>query len=286
MEKFYVVEPSPILRPYVKNYWLLKTAAGAEVARTVPTGMMSLIFHRGYRLKSMRDGGEHPRVFLSGHESTFDDLQYAGQVDMISVVFRPAGVRAFFNLPMNEIEGLRVTAGDLEDRGLAGLEEALQESSHLEKVFRDGAGDDRACIGMIERFLMGRLAQSAGHNLQRSGHSFAEHNIKRIEAAVGLIGAGCNDIVSLADTACLSTRQFQRIFAEYTGATPKEYARIIRFQRALHFMEREAGASLTELAYKCGYYDQSHMIRDFRTLSGYTPGEYLAMCPPHSDYFG
>ncbi|MBW6537542.1 MAG: AraC family transcriptional regulator [Mariniphaga sp.] len=43
--------------------------------------------------------------------------------------------------------------------------------------------------------------------------------------------------------------------------------------------------SRTQLAFNCGYYDQSHMIHDFKSLSGFTPGEYFACCEPYSDYF-
>ena len=43
--------------------------------------------------------------------------------------------------------------------------------------------------------------------------------------------------------------------------------------------------SLTTLAYDCGYYDQSHMINEFKMMSGMTPKQYFAMCEPTSDYF-
>jgi AraC-like DNA-binding protein len=43
--------------------------------------------------------------------------------------------------------------------------------------------------------------------------------------------------------------------------------------------------NLTELAYTCGYYDQSHMINDYKLLSGKTPAQYFSECEPYSDYF-
>ncbi len=274
MEEFRVIRPSSALAPYVKNYWLLKTAGGAgdggsadgesvaSIARTVPTGMMNLIFHRGRQLLAVHENALHPRAFLCGQERTFADLRYDGQVDMISVVFRPAGVRAFFDLPMGLAQGLRLSAGDLEDSELATLENSLTSTS-----------DDRICILLIERFLFGRL------------RTLAEHNLRRIETAIGLIDSGEGNVGVLAVAACLSNKQFDRVFSEYVGAHPKEFSRTIRFQRALHKLETTPGIGWAALAADCGYFDQSHMIRDFRALSGYTPGEYLAVCPPHSDYF-
>lgn len=263
MEEFWIIQPSPLLAPYIKNYWLLKTACDSpSLARTVPCGMMNLIFHRGNRLLSIHDNQLHPRAFLSGQEKTFADLQYAGQINMISVVFRPVGVKAFFDLPMNKVNNLRVTAGDLEDKGLAELEQSLTNTE-----------DDRLCILLIEQFLLKRLSR------------LAEHNLKRIEATIGLINSGQTDVTLLADTACLSTKQFQRIFSEYVGANPKEFSRTIRFQRALYRLETCPQIPFTTLAYECDYFDQSHMIKEFKTLSGYTPSEYIDTCPPHSDYF-
>ncbi|MDR2969572.1 MAG: helix-turn-helix domain-containing protein [Tannerellaceae bacterium] len=263
MEDFQIIYPSPALAPYVKHYWLLKTVGGdTDVARTVPTGMMSLIFHRGNRLLSVHENTFHPRTFLNGQERTFADLQYDGQVNMITVVFRPAGVRAFFDLPINRLTGLRLTAGDMEDRELAALENSLTST-----------GDDGMCILLIEQFLFRRLMR------------LAEHNLKRIETTIRLINSGETNVTALADTACLSRKQFDRIFSEYVGAHPKEFSRTVRFQRALYKLETNPQISWAALAADCGYFDQSHMIREFRSLSGYTPGEYLAACPPHSDYF-
>jgi AraC-like DNA-binding protein len=263
MEDFTIIQPSPALAPYVKHYWLLKAVGTTPTqAATVPTGMMSLIFHRGNRLRSLHDNELHPRAFLSGQEKSYANLEYAGQINMLSVVFRPAGARTFFNLPLNKIYNLRVTAGDMEDRDLQKLENALTSTEN-----------DRLCILLIEQFLLKRLTR------------LAEHNIKRIESSIRLINSGQTDVNRLADAACLSTKQFNRLFSEHVGSNPKEFSLIVRFQRALHTLEARPQTSLTALAHECGYFDQSHMIKDFKALSGYTPGEYIAACAPVSDYF-
>ena len=263
MEDYKIIPPSSLLSPYIKHYWILKTVGNSTtMARTVPTGMMSLIFHRGNRLLSVHENMTQPRAFLSGQERTFNDLKYDGYINMISIVFRPAGARAFFNLPLEKTAGLRLTADDMEDRELSELEGTL---SGIEK--------DHLCILFIERFLLRRLTQ------------LAEHNIKRINTAIRLINTGQTDIVKLADATCLSTKQFNRVFSENIGTSPKEYSRIIRFQRALNMMEKDINLSFAALACDCGYFDQSHMIKEFKTFSGYTPSEYIAECPPHSDYF-
>lgn len=263
MEDFKIAQPTSLLAPYIKNYWLLKTASdSATLARIVPTGMMNLIFHRGNLLLSVRENELHPRAFLGGHEKTFADLEYSGQVSMISIVFRPVGVRAFFNLPMILTNNLRLTADDLGDKELSILENSLTNTE-----------DDQMCILLIEQFLLKRLTR------------LAEYNLNRIEKAIRLIDSGQTDVTALADAVCLSRKQFNRIFSEYVGSNPKEFSRTIRFQKALHILEKQPQISLTALTYECGYFDQSHLIKEFKTLSGYTPTEYMAVCLPHSDYF-
>lgn len=263
MEEFRIIQPSPLLAPYIKNYWILKTACDSTaLARTVPTGMMSLIFHRGNQLLSIHDNYLQPRAFLSGQEKTFADLEYSGQINMISIVFHPVGVRAFFNLPINTFYNQRITAGDISDKELAELEHSLTSTE-----------DDHLCFLLIEQFLLKRLSR------------LAEHNLKRLNVTIREINLGQTDVAQLADTACLSRKQFQRIFSEYIGVNPKEFSRTIRFQRALDMLETAPETTLVALACDCGYFDQSHLIKDFKALSGYTPGEYLAACPPHSDYF-
>lgn len=63
----------------------------------------------------------------------------------------------------------------------------------------------------------------------------------------------------LASNACLSRKQFERKFLSYIGISPKQFLKIIRFQNAIYFNQTTSFNKLTELAYKVGYYDQSHL---------------------------
>jgi AraC-like DNA-binding protein len=69
------------------------------------------------------------------------------------------------------------------------------------------------------------------------------------------------------------------------GSSPKQFLRTVRFQHSLYQKQQQQDIPLTELAYRCGYFDQSHMIADYKTFSGKTPTQYFAECEPYSDYF-
>jgi AraC-like DNA-binding protein len=66
----------------------------------------------------------------------------------------------------------------------------------------------------------------------------------------------------------------QKNFKQITGYTPKEYTGIIRFNFLLNRM-LFSSKSLTETSYELGYFDQSHMIRDFRKVTGTSPTKFI-----------
>ena len=93
-------------------------------------------------------------------------------------------------------------------------------------------------------------------------------------------------VIELASIACLGKKQFERLFNELVGANPKEYARVVRFQKSLKLLQHYSeDINQAQLAYQCGYADQSHFIREFKQFSGYTPLSLLNVCKLYSDLF-
>jgi AraC-like DNA-binding protein len=104
---------------------------------------------------------------------------------------------------------------------------------------------------------------------------------QHLETAVGFCvreivnSCGLKSIQSLSQEVNLSRRQLERSFMATVGLSPKMFARIVRFQRALYRIENYHETSLTGIAYSSGYYDQSHFIKDFKEFSGLNPRQYL-----------
>lgn len=117
--------------------------------------------------------------------------------------------------------------------------------------------------------------------------STSKDNFNRIERCIDIINQtrGVVDISFLASKACYSRKQFERVFSQYVGTSPKQFLKTIRFQNAIDEKARNSSLSLTELTYRCGYFDQSHMISEFKGLSGFTPKQYFEYGLPFSDYF-
>lgn len=78
-------------------------------------------------------------------------------------------------------------------------------------------------------------------------------------------------IETVAAKLALSRRQLERNFIDFVGMSPKTYASIRRWQRALTLLQTEPALSLATIALDTGYADQSHMNRDFRRFWGKSP---------------
>ena len=64
-------------------------------------------------------------------------------------------------------------------------------------------------------------------------------------------------------------------FKKYIGLTPKYYQRILRFNEILQQIQKKENITWTQIAYQCGYSDQSHFIKEFKHFSGFNPKEFI-----------
>jgi AraC-like DNA-binding protein len=124
----------------------------------------------------------------------------------------------------------------------------------------DAAGD--TVLDAIEAVLTARLRSSPGPD------AAVRDAIARLDADPSL------PIGPLAADAGLRHPAFVARFKRATGSTPKRYAELVRFHRLIDRTPLPGVAAWSELAADGGYYDQSHVIRDFKRFSGYTPAEY------------
>lgn len=266
---FRLIKPRAALSAFVRHYWFLEMEAGeghGVAQRVVPNGYVELTFHFADKLRKVKTTEElQPNIIISGQKTGFFDVIPTGKTSMLSVQFFPQSAGLFFDIPINELADetldLRFIAGHEADE----LEDKLCYCDDVDRK-----------VELIEQFLTGRLSD---RNLY--DHGRIAHNIQLLNSFNGQI-----TVDELAADACLSRKQHERVFKKMVGLSPKQFLKVVRFQYTLLAHQQYGNESLTELAYRCGYYDQSHMISDFRELSGITPGQYFNDCEtPYSDYF-
>lgn len=264
---FRLIQPVTSLSMYIKHYWFLEMEAYEAVGeRVVPTGYVELTFHFADHLIKRKLKDEiQPGIIICGQKTDFFDVLPTGKISMLSVQFYPHCAGLFFDLPINELTNETLDLNNIIGSSAQELEEQLYDLHTIEDK-----------VNHIERFLLLRMSHKKEYTWNR-----IFHNISLINQSNGMITSD-----QLASEACLSRKQHERIFKQMVGLSPKQFLKVIRFQHTLYAHQQHPAESLTELAYRCGYYDQSHMINDFRELSGKTPKQYFNECDnPTSDYF-
>lgn len=170
---------------------------------------------------------------------------------VIKVGFQPGALHRLLGIPMTEM--LQVEAFDARDvlgAGISSLNEQLKNARSYEGM--------KNCI---EAFLLSRL-----HKVKALLP--IDHILLELEKAGGLI-----PIDTLAGKAFLSNRQFERQFKQRVGFSPKFYSRLVRFAKAWQVKEKDPATSWTSIAHACGYFDQMHLVRDFKEFAGSNPGK-------------
>lgn len=254
-----IYQPREELRPYVRYYWVLK---GDEPFSTLtfPIGCPQIIFHKKTPLYIPELDTCQSQFTISGQVNFPAHIQSDGSLEMIVAVFYPHTIGMFIDTLPSAFYNLEISGYDIENR---------QVNDVAQKIF--DCENNKDCIDILEGFLLSKIRPSL--------------NINRIGMSVNrLLRVPSTSINALADKACLSKRQYERVFRETVGMNPKEYARVVQFQKALWMMQR-GESNYAGIAAECGYSDQSHFIRNFKELSGYTPEALIKHCAPYSDLF-
>lgn len=249
--------PAAPLQPYVRCYWTLRgKQAQSTTDRVFPDGCTELIFHRGDSFAVVGEGGDRlqqPKALYFGQLERFILLRPARSVETLGVRFQPAGAAPLLGVPARETATRMVGFEDLAGRGGRELEGRVQD-----------AGSLAAALRHVEVYLLRRVDDG------RAADAAVAAAVATIEQAAGSISVG-----ALARSAGLGIRQFERRFALGVGLSPKRLATVTRLQSAFALIESGGSRALTDVAHDCGYFDQSHFIRDFRRFAGLSPGQFL-----------
>ncbi|MBU8894748.1 AraC family transcriptional regulator [Corallococcus sp. M34] len=175
----------------------------------------------------------------------------------IGLHFKPGGAYPFFGVPISELTNRVVPI------------EALWSPAEGQRLRErlSAAPSVVARMDVLRQALIARLRRddvyepASAHLVLRAVRLLSDaRELPRVDA--------------LARTVGVSERQLRRAFDEVVGMGPKAYARIVRFQRAVRASRLQSSPDWGTIATAVGYYDQAHLIADFRALTGTTPGSF------------
>lgn len=173
---------------------------------------------------------------------------------MLGIRFYPHGAAYFLNDNVGEFNNQVLNFSELYGNTVDTLYAKLLETATWNKR-----------IELVESFLLHQL-------------SLSERKLTK----VAMVNNVMNEIVqedffdnieNVASRYGITSRYLQKLFLQYTGLTPKLYSKINRFQNSLKLVTKK-DTPLTSIAYDCGYFDQSHFIREFKSFTGFTPSGY------------
>jgi AraC-like DNA-binding protein len=264
--KYNTQQPCEALSDYVRFFWTLEAKVGARepfVHRALPDNCLELIFYcqGGFSIRSSR--GDEGKTFTSGvfgHAQKYRQFTTNSDFTLFGVYLYPHSLKMLFNLPAQELTNTMV---DCET--LWGAEGRILE----EKVML--APDNARRVEIVSNFLLDRIKTAESRDF--GFMSF----LKKIIADNILIS-----IPSFVSDCNLSRRQLERKFKEFSGFSPKDFFRLVRFKNVLKESEHRY-KSLAQIAIDSGYYDQSHFTHEFKKYSGYSPREFFINSPEQTD---
>lgn len=210
----------------------------------LPDGRMTLFFRA-------LDGGRKGDVWVAGPPTRAKFKRATDVARMITLRFKPG-----WSVPL-----LGVAASELTDRVVP-----------LEDVW--GRAGRELCVELLAARSRAEVMDGVARALAlRAGHPIDTASGQLARRAVCLLEGGEVRVESVAGRLGVTARHLRRAFTENIGIGPKEYARTVRLQRALRMAT--TSCDWARVAADAGYYDQAHLIADFRQFVGLTPGAFL-----------
>ncbi len=250
-------KPCKLLSNFVECYWtaLADRPPFREKESLIPDGTIELMFNFGDNYSKFKNGIKTPvkGSHIIGIRKKTLQISQTNKQNIFSVRFKLGGVYPVIKIPVysfaNDFFELDLLLGNEYKE----LEEKLYETLSTKKR-----------IEIIEDYLLKKIY----------GNNMDDYNF--VEACSKLLLQNPSmDIKTLSDNFNTNYKTIERKFQKVMGLTPTELLKIRRFNNAVFSMYSCKYNSLTAIAYKCGYFDQSHFIREFKQLTTFSPKEFL-----------
>ena len=251
--------PSDRLRPFVECFWTRDSVArelsggGASahpVHRVLPDGCIDVVL-------GFSGQADEPESAMAVGTMTRALVLDAGTSPecFVGVRFRPGKASAFLTVPASELTDLRVP-----------IEELWLDAVEVRDALAVSA-DAMERVRALERVLSARVSPDVV-----AAHHDVDEAIRRIVEAGGSLG-----ITRLAPALGVTRQHLARRFSQLVGVSPKTFARVVRLGRVIErarAMPAGEAINWSALALELGYYDQSHLVDEFRELTGVSPAAW------------
>ena len=252
-----VWQPDPRLAEIIASMWFGEGKVAYQRDRILPSGQSQLLINLGPPQYRIEPGPPEVRVpfndvWYSGlHQGPIDTEAPHGNA-LLGVAFTARGVFPWLGERMDGLSDRIIALADAVGDGALALRERLLNTPSLPARFK-----------LVERWLLSRLRPRS------IVHPAVRWAVDRIAASGGRV-----PIEELALQTGFTRKHLGNLFQQQVGLSPKSLARVHRFRGALDMLNRAEGeVPWAALAGQCGFYDQSHLIHEFRRFTGLSPVE-------------
>jgi AraC-like DNA-binding protein len=237
--------PADDLAFWIAHYWMIRwDLRGCEpyVAESLPHPNVHVIF-------------ETAGSVVAGVQTRMFSRVLEGQSQVFGIKFKPGGFRPFLKFATSKLADRVVAAESILGKDVNALEGILLSS-----------GEENEKVEAANAFFRARMPkpdaviEGVGRIVERI---LEERDIKTVDDLVDRTGIG--------------KRSLQRMFNEYVGVSPKWVIRRYRLHELVERFNSNDEPRWADLALELGYFDQAHLINDFRSITGYSPTEYQAL---------
>jgi AraC-like DNA-binding protein len=254
--------PPAALAPFVEAIWHFSGSFAHARERVLPTGSFQLLVNlhedelRSYHGDGLGELRATAGAALGGAFDAHFAIDTAEQRNIAGVAFRPGGTWPFFREPASETGGQHLALELLWGGAGARVRERLCDA-HVR-------GGPEAVITALGAILLERAVRPLDRVplVRFAVDALADRPVSAVTASIGL-----------------SPRRFIARFHHLVGLTPKRWVRVRRFQQVVRAVADGRPVRWAALAAACGYFDQSHLIHDFRAFSGVCPTAYRPRTP-------
>jgi AraC-like DNA-binding protein len=257
MNKLLKKAPHPALQPFIKEFWYLYVPYSNHVPRSnTPTPEQAIYFYpKNPPIALSKEGiivPSPPDNIIIGQSISRLDMTVPHNYLMFKIIFQTGGFYRLFGIPMTVFDNSFIESTLVLGNPIKELREQILNDTSFEEM-----------VKFSEIFLLKKVVN----------YRFDKLPIDAVMQQMGKQIGGFS-LDKLADDACLSGRQFERKFLERTGVTPKLFSRIIRFNQIMKLRNLNTKDSWLKIAYDCGYFDQNHLLRDFKMFTGLVPTNF------------
>lgn len=258
----FVKTKSEVLSQYLDGFYIIeKTDPGKDLKYVVFSSnrvIISLFRHAIVEVvnNAVNISESTATPFLSVHIMAVREplyVQYKGKIRELALCFRPLGLNYFLNGPLKQY--YQETA--------APFEPFVDFKEVMDLILREP--DETILLEQIEDYWLSRL--------QQKSFSLLENAINSLKSEEEI------SIQQIADEAGVSRQHLFRLFETHLCKTPSNFRKIHRFRKTLanRIDSMKRGENLTSLTYESLFYDQSHLIRDFKSFTGMSPKKFFEL---------